>query len=180
MNQKDCDCIARRTFLQRSSTGLGALALGSLLSPDLFGGPKDAPLSVPGALKTLHWAPKAKRIIYLFMSGAPSHLDLFDPKPTLTEMTGKDLPDSIRKGQRITGMTSGQKNLFCVGSPFKFARHGQAGMDLSELLPNLSKIVDDCTFVRSIFTEPINHDPAVTYFATGHQQPGRPTLGSWL
>src|SRR4051812_26755300 len=151
--------LSRRAFLQKSTTGLGTLALASILSPDAFGasGPQ-----VPGALGALHFAPKAKRIIYLFMSGAPSHLDLFDPKPKLTEMQGKELPESVRKGQRITTMTSGQKNLFCVGSPFKFSKYGQSGMDLSELLPNVSKIVDECTFVRSMFTEPINHDPAVT------------------
>ena len=137
-------------------------------------------LEVPGALKTLHFAPKAKRVIYLFMSGAPSHLDLFDPKPKLIEMTGKDLPDSVRQGQRITGMTSGQKNLFCVGSPFKFAKYGKCGMDLSELLPHTAKIADECTLIRSMFTEPINHDPAVTFFGTGSQQPGRPTMGAWL
>ena len=131
-------------------------------------------------MKSLHFAPKAKRIIYLFMSGAPSQLDLFDPKPKLVEMTGKDLPESVRKGQRITTMTSGQKNLFCVGSPYKFKKYGRAGMDISELLPNLTKVVDDCTFVRSLFTDPINHDPAVTFFATGNQQPGRPTMGAWL
>src|SRR6476646_3707963 len=116
--------LARRAFLKESTTGLGALALTSLLNPDLFAlEPGDGP-EVPGALKRLHFAPKAKRIIYLFMSGAPSHLDLFDPKPKLIEMTGKDLPDSVRKGQRITTMTSGQKNLLCVGSPFKFAKYG--------------------------------------------------------
>jgi hypothetical protein len=169
--------LSRRAFLQRSTTGLGAIALGSLLNPGLFATEGGV---APGALQQLHFAPKARRVIYLFMSGAPSHLDLFDPKPTLTEMTGKDLPDSIRKGQRITGMTSGQKNLFCVGSPFQFAKYGQAGMELSELLPHLSGVVDECTFVRSIFTEPINHDPAVTFFGTGHQQPGRPTMGAWL
>lgn len=172
--------LTRRTFLRKSSTGIGAMALGSLLNPKLFGLEAGTGAAVPGALQHLHFAPKAKRIIYLFMSGAPSHLDLYDPKPKLTEMTGKDLPDSIRKGQRITGMTSGQKNLFCVGSPFKFTKYGQGGMEISELLPNIAKIADDCTFVRSMFTEPINHDPAVTYFATGHQQPGRPVLGSWL
>ena len=166
--------ISRRAFLQKSSTGLGALALGSLLNPTAFGA------AAPGAMNALHFAPKAKRIIYLFMSGAPSHLDLFDPKPKLIEMTGKDLPESVRKGQRITGMTSGQKNLFCVGSPFSFKKYGRAGMDISELLPNLSKVVDDCTFVRSVVTDPINHDPAVTFFATGNQQPGRPTMGAWL
>src|SRR5262245_58645722 len=111
--------LARRVFLKRSSTGLGALALASLLTPDLFGA-AGGTRAVPGALKHLHFVPKAKRVIYLFMSGAPSHLGLFDPKPKLVEMTGKDLPDSVRQGQRITGMTSGQKNLFCVGSPYKF------------------------------------------------------------
>ena len=142
--------LTRRTFLQKSTTGLGALALTSLLNPRIFAlEPGNGP-EVPGALQRLHFAPKAKRIIYLFMSGAPSHLDLFDPKPKLTEMTGKDLPDSVRKGQRITTMTSGQKNLFCVGSPFKFEKYGQAGMEISELLPHLTKIVDDCSFVRSM------------------------------
>jgi hypothetical protein len=170
--------LSRRAFLQKSTTGLGAIALSSLLSPDLFA--DGFSRQVPGALKALHFAPKAKRIIYLFMSGAPSHLDLFDPKPKLVEMTGKDLPESIRKGQRITTMTSGQKNLLCVGTPFKFEKHGPGGMDISELLPNLAKIAGDCTFVRSLFTDPINHDPAVTFFATGNQQPGRPTMGAWL
>ncbi|MGN6133884.1 MAG: DUF1501 domain-containing protein, partial [Aureliella sp.] len=137
-------------------------------------------LRVAGALGRLHFAPNAQRISYLLMSGAPSQLDLFDPKEKLIEMTGKDLPESVRNGQRITTMTSGQKNLFCVGSPFKFRKHGQVGMDISELLPNLSKIADECTFVRSLHTDPINHDPAVTFFATGNQQPGRPTMGAWL
>jgi hypothetical protein len=172
--------LARRTFLKQSSTGLGALALTSLLNPHLFASDAAAGPAVPGALGNLHFAPKAKRIIYLFMSGAPSHLDLFDPKPKLIEMTGKDLPESVRKGQRITTMTSGQKNLLCVGSPFKFQKFGSSQMDLSDLLPHLSKVVDDCTFVRSIHTDPINHDPAVTFFASGHQQPGRPVMGAWL
>ena len=176
-DQQIRNAISRRTFLRQSTTGLGALALGSLLSPRAFGATSPV---VPGALNALHFAPKAKRIIYLFMSGAPSQLDLFDPKPKLIEMTGKDLPESVRKGQRITTMTSDQKNLFCVGSPYTFKKYGQAGMDISELLPNLTRVVDDCTFVRSIFTDPINHDPAVTFFATGNQQPGRPTMGAWL
>ena len=176
-NHQIQNALSRRAFLRRSTTGIGALALGSLLSPGAFGA--SAP-QVDGAMKSLHFAPKAKRIIYLFMSGAPSQLDLFDPKPKLVEMTGKDLPESVRKGQRITTMTSGQKNLFCVGSPYKFKKYGRAGMDISELLPNLTKVVDDCTFVRSLFTDPINHDPAVTFFATGNQQPGRPTMGACL
>ncbi len=172
--------LGRRAFLERSTTGLGALALASLLAPDAFGAGVAGGPAVTGALKQLHFAPKAKRVIYLFQSGAPSHLDLFDPKPKLIEMTGKDLPESVRQGQRITGMTSGQKNLFCVGSPFAFQKYGKCGMELSELLPNVAKIADECTFIRTMNTEPINHDPAVTYFGTGHQQPGRPTMGAWL
>ena len=156
--------LTRRAFLQKSTTGIGALALTSIFNRELFAAGGNP--SVSGALGQLHFPPKAKRIIYLFMSGAPSHLDLFDPKPKLIEMTGKDLPDSVRKGQRITTMTSGQKNLLCVGSPFKFEKYGNAQMDISELLPNLAKVADDCTFVRSIFTDPINHDPAVTFFAS--------------
>ena len=171
--------LTRRAFLQRNSTGLGALALASLLKPAAFAAiPGDGP-AVPGLLKRLHHTPRAKRVIYLFMSGAPSHLDLYDPKPKLVEMTGKDLPESIRQGQRITGMTSGQKNLFCVGSPFKFAKHGQCGTEFSELLPNIASLADEATVIRSMFTEAINHDPAVTFFGTGHQQPGRPTMGAW-
>ena len=174
--------LSRRAFLTKSTTGLGMAALASLMNKNLFAGPgapADKKLIVPGAMQSLQWAPKAKRVIYMFMSGAPSHLDLFDPKPKLAEMTGKDLPDSVRKGQRITTMTSGQKNLFCVGSPFKFQKYGKCGMELSELLPYTSKIVDECTWIRTMFTEPINHDPAVTFFGTGHQQPGRPTMGAW-
>jgi hypothetical protein len=167
----------RRDFLLNSTSGLGSWALASLLNS---GSVAAAEPDVRGSMGKLHFAPRAKRIIYLFMSGAPSHLDLFDPKPTLTHMTGKDLPESVRQGQRITTMTSGQSNLFCVGSPFKFAKHGRVGMDISELLPNLSRIADECTFVRTLNTDPINHDPAVTFFATGNQQPGRPVMGAWL
>ncbi len=176
-NQLSLRLAYRRAFLQQSTTGIGAIALASLMQTSSFASQEWA---VRGAMRRLHFAPRAKRIIYLFMSGAPSQLDLFDPKPTLIQMTGKDLPDSVRQGQRITTMTSGQKNLFCVGSPFRFKKYGQAGMDLSELLPHLSTIVDECTFVRSLHTDPINHDPAVTFFATGNQQPGRPTMGAWL
>ncbi len=178
-NHIDPTHLTRRAFLQRNSTGLGALALASLLKPDAFAALPGRGPSVPGLLKRLHHAPKAKRVIYLFMSGAPSHLDLYDPKPKLVEMTGKDLPESIRQGQRITGMTSGQKNHFCVGSPFKFTPHGQAGTEFSEVLPHIATLADEATVIRSMFTEAINHDPAVTFFGTGHQQPGRPTMGAW-
>src|SRR5438552_982953 len=168
----------RRTFLARSTTGLGAVALASLLNEKLFAaGPSP---SLHGALKSLDFTPKAKRVIYLFMSGAPSHIDLFDNKPKLRELTNTELPASVRMGQRITGMTSGQKQLLCVGSPFEFKKFGGCGMELSELLPHTSKIVDDIALIRSMYTEPINHDPAVTFFATGNQQPGRPTMGAWV
>jgi len=167
----------RRTFLARSTTGLGALALASLLNDKLMAA--DAKSSLHGALRSLDFAPKAKRVIYLFMSGAPSHIDLFDYKPRLKELTNTELPESVRMGQRITGMTSGQKQLLCVGSPFEFNKAGQCGMELSELLPHTSQIVDDIALIRSMYTEPINHDPAVTFFATGNQQPGRPTMGAW-
>src|SRR5687767_1143158 len=172
--------ITRRTFLRRSTTGLGALSLASLLNERLFAADNDDALKTFGALTKLHHAPKAKRIIYLFQSGAPSHIDLFDPKPKLKELTGSELPKSVRGDQRITGMTSGQKQLLVVGSPFEFKAHGKCGMELSELLPHTAKIADDITLIRTMVTDPINHDPAVTFFATGHQQPGRPTMGAWM
>ena len=170
--------INRRTFLAKSTTGLGALALASLCNENLFAA--DAPSPLHGAIRSLDFQPKAKRVIYLFMSGAPSHIDLFDPKPKLKELTNTELPASVRMGQRITGMTSGQKQLLCAGSPFEFTKFGRCGMELSELLPHTSKIVDDIALIRSMYTEPINHDPAVTFFATGNQQPGRPTMGAWV
>src|SRR5437773_3571228 len=174
--------LTRRSFLTRSTTGLGIIALGALLRRDFFGAKAAmAPALKPkGALPSLHFAPKAKRVIYLFQSGAPSHIDLFDPKPKLTQMTGDELPPSVRMGQRITGMTAGQKALLCVGPAYPFKRYGKSGVELSELMPNIGSIVDDIAIVRSMFTEPINHDPAVTFLGTGHQQPGRPTIGAWL
>src|SRR5262245_41746166 len=171
----------RRAFLARSSTGLGAVALASLLNQKLLGAEAKAiSKSSGGILNGLHHRAKAKRVIYLFMSGAPSHMDLFDYKPKLKELTNTELPTSVRMGQRITGMTSGQKQLLCVGSPFGFQKRGACGMELSELLPNIGKITDDICLIRSMHTEPINHDPAVTFFATGNQQPGRPVMGSWV
>lgn len=177
--------LNRRAFLRRSTTGLGALALASLLKPGLLRGEAAAAASAPpgrkgGVLKTLHHPARAKRVIYLFQSGAPSHLDLFDSKPKLAEMTGEELPPSIRMGQRITGMTAGQAVLRCVGSAYPFQRYGARGVELSSLLPHTGGIVDEITLIRSLHTDPINHDPAVTFFGTGHQQPGRPTMGSWL
>jgi hypothetical protein len=174
--------LSRRAFLARSTTGLGAIALGTLLRRDTLAAstvqPGDARLN--GALPGLHFAPRAKRVIYLFQSGAPSHLDLFDPKPKLAELTGVELPPSVRMGQRITGMTAGQAAWLCVGSAYPFKRYGSQGTELSELLPHTGSIVDDIALIRSLHTVPINHDPAVTFFGTGHQQPGRPTMGAWL
>ncbi len=172
--------LSRRAFLGRSSTGLGALALSSLLNPQLFAAQTADSFKPKGALKTLHFPPRAKRVIYMFQSGAPSHLDLFDSKPKLKEMTGQELPPSVRKGQRITGMTAGQAVLRCVGAPFDFKRYGKSGVELSSMLPHIGGIADDITIVRSMFTDAINHDPAVTFMGTGNQQPGRPTMGAWI
>lgn len=164
--------LTRRTFLQRAASGIGLAALGSLL--------QDRGLAAPAAPAFPNYTPKAKRIIYLFQSGAPSQMDLFDPKPALNERRGEDLPDSIRKGQRLTTMTSGQKKFPVAPSIFKFAQHGKSGAWLSELLPHLSTIADDLCIVRSVFTEAINHDPAITFMQTGSQLAGRPSIGSWV
>jgi len=172
--------LTRRTFLTRSTTGLGALALASLLGNSVRAGAVKGSGSSEGAIGLRHFAPKAKRVIYLFMSGGPSHIDLFDYKPKLKELTGTELPASVRGNQRITGMTSGQKQLLVVGSPFEFKKHGLCGAEISELLPHTAKVADDIAIIRSLHTDPINHDPAVTFFGTGNQQPGRPTMGAWI
>jgi hypothetical protein len=169
--------LSRRTFLKKSTTGLGAIALGTLLSKQ-FG--TAAEFKPHGALKALNFPAKAKRIIYLFQSGAPSHLDLFDGKQKLKEMTGEELPPSVRMGQRITGMTAGQAVLKCVGPAFEFTKYGKNGVELSSMIPHIGSIVDEIALIRSMYTEPINHDPAVTFFGTGNQQPGRPTMGAWV
>jgi len=171
----------RRQFFGRSAAGIGTAALASLLNPNLFAATKpDAPAGIPGALPETHFPAKAKRVIYLFMSGGPSHIDLFDYKPKLKDLHGTDLPAEVRMGQRITGMTSGQSSFPCVAPMFKFAQHGQTGAWVSELLPHTAGIVDDIAIVKSMNTEAINHDPATTYLQTGSQQPGRPSFGAWL
>ena len=170
--------INRRTFLSSASIGIGSLALGSLLVPDLFRGKQDEEEALPFGVT--HFAPKAKRVIYLFQSGAPSQLELFDYKPMLLKMQGQELPPSVRNGQRLTGMTSNQKSFPLIPSFSGFGQHGKSGAWLGELLPFTSKIVDDICIVRSMHTEAINHDPAVSFFQTGNQQPGRPSMGSWL
>jgi uncharacterized protein (DUF1501 family) len=158
--------MTRRNFLNRFGGGLGGLALANMLHAESDAG--------------LHHPAKAKRVIYLFQSGGPSQIDLFDHKPRLTEETGKELPDSVRKGQRLTGMSGNQASLPLVGSPFKFAQHGKSGQWISELLPNTAKVADDMCIVNSMYTEAINHGPGVTFMQTGSQLPGRPSMGSWL
>jgi hypothetical protein len=169
--------LNRRLFLARSGLGLGTVALGSLLGQDAARGATagDAPPAGPP-----HFPAKARRVIYLFQSGAPSQLDLFDHKPDLRARRGIDLPDSVRMGQRITTMTSGQKRLPVAPSLFAFARHGRCGAWLSELLPYTTGVVDDLCIIRSMQTEAINHDPAITFVQTGSQIAGRPSMGAWV
>lgn len=168
--------LTRRHFFGRAAAGIAPAALFATLNGRLSA----ADAASHGALSVLHHAPKAKRVIYLFMSGGPSHIDLFDYKPNLRDHHGQELPSSIRMGQRITGMTAGQKSFPCVAPMFQFAQHGRNGTWLSELLPHTAKIVDDIAIIKSLNTEAINHDPAITYIQTGHQQPGRPSIGSWF
>jgi hypothetical protein len=157
----------RRLFLRHSALGMGSLALAHLLG-------RETQAAVP------HFPAKAKRIIYLFMAGGPSQLDLFDYKPLLNKMNGQDLPASVRMGQRLTGMSGNQSTLPLAGSIFKFAKHGKCGAWVSELMPHTAKMVDELCFVRSVYTEAINHDPAITFFQTGSQLAGRPSMGAWL
>jgi hypothetical protein len=172
--------LTRRQFFGRTRAGIGTAALASLLNPQLFGA-APAPASIHGILgNALHFAPRAKRVIYLFMSGGPSHIDIFDYKPKLQALNNTELPGSVRMGQRITGMTSGQKSFPCAAPIFKFKQHGNCGTWVSELMPHVAGIVDDIAVIKSLNTEAINHDPATTYIQTGHQQPGRPSLGAWL
>ncbi len=169
--------MTRRHFFGRAAAGLGTAALGSLLNPSLLNAASDAPASL---LRRTHFAPKAKRVIYLFMAGGPAQMELLDYKPELQKLHNQELPDSIRMGQRITTMTSGQKAFPVVRPIFKFAQHGKCGAWVSELLPHTSSIVDDICVIKSVHTEAINHDPAITFIQTGFQQPGRPCVGSWL
>ena len=170
--------VTRRHFFGRTATGIGRAALASLLNENLFAKP-NLPDLLSGQPGVPHFAPKAKLVIYMFQSGAPSQVDLFDPKPSLEKLNGQELPDSIRRGQRLTGMTSRQKSFPAAKSFSPFRPHGQSGTQISDLLPWHAKIVDDICLIRSMHTEAINHDPAITFFQTGHQQPGRPSLGAW-
>jgi hypothetical protein len=172
----------RRQFLTRGKNALGMAALASLAGGNLssvLGATNTPQGAIPGAIGP-HFPPKAKQVIYLHMVGGPSQLDLFDYKPQMKEWFDKDLPDSVRMGQRLTTMTSGQKRFPIAPTKFKFEQHGQSGMWLSELLPNLAKSVDDMCFIRSMHTDAINHEPAICYLQTGNQITGRPCIGSWV
>jgi hypothetical protein len=167
--------LSRRHFLGRAGAGIGAAALATLLNPRLLSA---APAPAQG--HGLHPTPKARRIIWLTQAGAPSQIDLFDYKPGLASRFNQDLPESVRNGQRLTGMTAGQKRFPIAPSVFKFQRQGQSGMWLSELLPHTSKFADEICLIRSLYTEAINHDPAMTLLQTGHQIGGRPSFGAWV
>jgi len=168
--------IERRKFLKSTAGGLGAMALGSLLSSSIS--TKSFEEQILAALPTI--APKAKRVVYLFMSGGPSQFETFDYKPGLINMQGQGLPDSVRNGQRLTGMSANQAQLPIAASFANFKQHGKSNTWVSDLLPYTAQVVDELCIIKSMFTEQINHDPALTFFQTGHQLPGRPSIGSWL
>jgi hypothetical protein len=170
--------ISRRTFLSRSASGIGLGALGSLL-PGLGGATAATSATSAAVPAGANASPKAKRIIYLFQSGAPSQMDLFDPKPGMQKRFSENLPDSIRQGQRLTTMSSGQKSFPVAPSIFKFSQHGQSGAWFSELMPHMATKADQWCVIRSMFTEAINHDPAITFMQTGSQLAGRPSIGAW-
>ena len=173
---------SRREFLARTGMGFGAAALAHLFRGEAVAASAAGAANegVGGLAGVPHFPAKAKRVICLFQSGGPSHLDLFDPKPVLSERFNEDLPDSVRRGQRITGMVAGQKRLVLQPSKFGFQRGGKCGMEISDLLPFTRDIADDLCVVRSMHTEAINHDPAITFFQSGSQLPGRPSMGAWV
>lgn len=174
----------RRNFLIKTSLGLGALATGSLLSSSGFSAAHARFQTGPSSAEALpglpHFAPRAKRVVYLFMSGGPSQFETFDYKPELVRLAGQDLPDSVRHGQRLTGMSASQSILPVAPSFYKFQRQGKSQTWVSELLPHTARVIDDLCIVKSVYTEAINHDPAITFFQTGNQLPGRPSIGSWI
>ncbi|MFM8393069.1 MAG: DUF1501 domain-containing protein, partial [Acidobacteriota bacterium] len=168
--------MTRRQLFGLTAKGIGVGALATLLNQEGLaeGGAKAGGL--PGIP---HFPPKVKRVIYLHQSGGPSQFETWDYKPSMEKLHGIELPESVRNGQRITGMTSGQSTFPCVKSIYKFAQHGQSGAWVSELLPHTAKVVDDLTVIKSVHTDAINHDPAITMIQTGFQQPGRPSFGAW-
>src|SRR4051794_15378955 len=176
--------LTRRHFFASSSLSIGAMALASLTGKGAEAAPMphagaSTDTGIGAALKQTHFPTKCKNVIYLHCVGGPAQMDLYDYKPQMQEYYDKDLPDSVRMGQRLTTMTSGQARFPIAPSKFKFARHGKSGMWVSELLPWTAKTVDDMCFIRSMHTEAINHEPAITYMQTGNQVTGRPCLGAW-
>ena len=169
----------RRQMIGLGARSFGALGAASLLNP-LMGASANSSFAPTASLGGPHFKPTAKRVIYLFLSGGPSHIDMYDYHPEMRNIHGTELPDSIRNGQRITGMTSKQASFPCVAPMFDFSRHGQNGSWFSEIVPNIASIADDITLVKSVHTEAINHDPAITAINTGSQQPGKPSMGAWL
>jgi len=161
--------IHRRQFFARSGLGMAAMALGQLLGAEGL-----------AAARGLHHAPRARRVIFLFQSGGPSQLDLWDPKPGLRKLHGQELPESVRAGQRLTTMTAGQKTFPLVASPYEFQPHGQSGTPVSELLPHTARMVDELCVIRGMHTHAINHDPGISFMQTGHELPGRPSMGAWI
>ncbi|OAV44573.1 DUF1501 domain-containing protein [Lewinella sp. 4G2] len=175
---------SRRDFLKTTSKGLGALALGSLIAPgQLFAGAEKGLVTGPGnggAMPNYHHAPKAKRVIYLFQAGAPSHLETFDYKPLLNERWGEEIPDSVRGTQRLSGMLAAQSSFPLVGSKFEFTRSAKTGGYFSSLMPHTASVAEDLCVVNSMYTEAINHEPATIFMQTGSQQVGRPSVGAWM
>src|SRR5262245_16088281 len=175
--------LTRRQLFGLGAKGIGVAALASLFKQEGFSFVENEASRDPktgGLVGLPHYAPKVKRVIFLHQSGGPSQIETFDYKPALEKLHGTELPDSIRRGQRITGMTSGQSAFPCVRSLFKFKQHGQSGTWVSELLPHAAKIVEEIAVIKTMYTDAINHDPAITFIQTGFQQPGRPSIGSWV
>src|SRR5437870_2899693 len=174
--------ITRRALLGRTATGIGTAALAYLLGGEILSAaPTTSPVAAMGGLPGFpNFAPKAKRVIYLLQNGAPTHVDLFDYKPKLKEMMGQELPPSVQGGQRLSTMTSGQKSKPVLPNITEFRQYGKSGAWVCNFLPHLAEIVDDVCFVKSMHTSAINHAPAITYFLTGAEQPGRPSMGAWL
>jgi hypothetical protein len=172
--------VNRRHFFGNAATGIGAAALAALMGGDTIAADKTPAMRSGGLPGFPNFTGKAKRVIYLFQSGAPSQMDLYDYKPKLNDLRATELPDSIRKGQRLTGMTSKQDSFPVAPTKFKFKQRGKSGAWVSELLPHIANVADDLCFVKTIYTQAINHDPAITFFQTGAQLAGRPSMGSWL
>ncbi|MEQ1827477.1 MAG: DUF1501 domain-containing protein [Pirellula sp.] len=189
--QHNTDLIGRRHWLFQVGMGFGGIAAAELMSRhEIHARDSESSktellktgqgVSSHGTLNPTHHAPTAKRVIYLFQAGGPSQLESWDYKPVLNKLQGQPLPDSVRQGQRLTGMSGNQAILPLAGSIFKFAKHGECGAWVSELLPHTAKQVDEMAIIKSMYTEAINHDPAITFFQTGNQVSGRPSIGAWL